>query len=556
MDVELSYPVEPGLIGEYERFLVDYDIQPSPKALSIFESMTKIEDFRLSSDEDDTDDELNADIARAIRESAEDEAWREAGLLNDELELKAKAKGAVFDWADPKKSAPAPSVSVPTTRVVATPEEAGVGIRNDGNTCYFNGSMQAFANIPVFIATLDQMSRETDGQTPTCIRFLRELQQLMHRLRDNTTGSPTTGTACMTALRNLLEVQSKYAALHNFRAGEMNDASELMRYVVDELQECTHPAVMRGGKKVTWTPLPEFKEEERLKFNPTESGIREINAAYELARSRVNMLTDLFMTFYVETVTYLPNAAGAEIVPGMNPTTEIYMAVKLPKIHTVGAQWPTDINLYTEYSSYLRSKGLDDDNATPKTLLDFQRYMAPSLPVTLEDCLEDYFSREKITDANPEEFAIDTKQISIWQLPQILMLTLTREGFVKLSDAYVGADGTKVQAAGELFVDKRPVLFSRTEPLDMRPYIHPNSPVIQQGLPTTYTLRSVVIRRGENQTSGHVTAMCKTGDRWAYYDDDKVVRGTAPPPRGEGAWKQAFGISVDTSAQVLVYVRD
>lgn len=532
----------------WKRMWADYEYPDMKWAL---EESKKASEARQASKEAQ-EKALNASKEHVEREIA----WQKAKRMDAEL----RKEGAYFNWKDAAGSVPPSAVGVPIPRAAfraaSSPASAGAGIKNDGNTCYFNGSMQAFAHIPGFIATLDRMSLDTDYQTASCIVFLQELQKLMHRLRDNSPETPTTGTVCMTALRKLLEVQNKLGALYNFRAGEMNDASELMRYVVDELQECTHPPEMRDGREVTWTPLPTIDDEEMLEFNLTQSGIRKIDAAYDLALSRVNPLTALFMTFYVETKTYLPNATGAEKVPGLKPSTEIYMAVKLPKIQTVGAEFPTDIESYIEYSNYLRLKGIEEDNATPKTLLAFQQRNAQSRPVKLEDCLDDYFSREKITDAIPEEFTVDTTENSIWQLPQILMLTLTREGYVNFSDAYTDVDGTQVEATGEYFVDKRPVLFSRKEPLDMRPYVHPKSPVLQQGQPTTYTLRSVVIRTGQNQSSGHVTAMCRTGDTWTYYNDDRVTREAGPPPAAEGAWEEAFKIPVSTSAQVLVYVRD
>jgi hypothetical protein len=343
---------------------------------------------------------------------------------------------------------------------------SGRGIRNYGNTCYFNAAIQAFSAIPGVIATLAAIRLAGAPASDNCARYATAFANLVAAARARGKTGPVTDSAaaCLGSVRDLAALTGTYS----FPAGRQSDSSEVFRFMIEALQDCTNPGQ-------DWSVAKQFRkstEAENLQLASAAYANVEFNIA--------NDLTRLFLGCYVET-TYAPRVR-----------TE-----------------PVRLSLADPATGVSASAGID------VTLSDFGLG-------TLESALRIRFGR---VIPPPSENAVASTHERIWELPAVLVFRLTRERVVLNEEGRPTflPDGT-IQTE----VDASPVTFP-IEGLDMTPYLHPSSPYQTHSRESrSYRLCAVIDRPrgfGSSVNSGHYTAVTRqpgTSSSWNTYDDATV----------------------------------
>lgn len=245
------------------------------------------------------------------------------------------------------------------------------GIRNDGNTCYFNGSLQALSTFPEIGAALDTILTENPRLSEPCLDFVLNFKTLVAELGDGPKRVVRAGE-CRESLRRLLD--SRGVDAEGFRVGRQNDASELIRYLIDEVQICT------SGKTDGGT----LRYEENLDFD-LELGSRgrgSLDAIIAESWARANPLTRLFQSYTVKKKTMTTGRVRYA------PEEQTYFSLAITE---VGGR-----------------------------------------SVPLESLLDNYFFDEAVVNefgARTTEELVHSQSSKLWILPKILMLVVKREGW-------------------------------------------------------------------------------------------------------------------------------
>lgn len=419
----------------------------------------------------------------ALAESAE-EARRQEADLNEAIRL-----SLFFDNTVPNPASAGPAKdsddeyvdAVPAVpdRASAGPAEdsddeyvdaldarpPGRGIRNYGNTCYFNAAIQAFSAIPDVIAVLSAIEEASAGAgtSPGCAAYIRRFRDLVVAAAER--GEPGAVTdsaaACLESVRSLAALTHTYA----FPENRQSDASEVFRYMIEALQECTNPGANWSASKL----FEESSEEENLKLAYKRYSDVEFNIA--------NAFTRFFLGCYVETKFAPPGITSTNLIPLSlgDPATGVQVTAGI------------DVELQDLTSGRLEAA--------------LETRFGPNMPGP---------------DQDPRSWTHER----IYQLPDVLVIRLTREkpltdaaGRIVFRDGRMGVE-----------VDLSPMEFP-TEGLDMAPYLHPKSPF--KWMKHTYTLSAVINRPpgyGVSGAAGHYTAVTRQpgSSQWTTYNDSAV----------------------------------
>ena len=432
-------------------------------------------------DSDAVSDDVPADViaesialaksaAEAQREEADvNEAIRRSLYFDNTVPDPVPAGPAKDSVPDPVPAGPEDSDDEYVDAVDAPPP--GRGIRNYGNTCYFNAAIQAFSAVPGIISVLSAIDEASAGADtpPGCADYIRRFFNLV--VAAATRGEPGAVTdsaaACLESVRSLAALTNTYS----FPAGRQSDASEVFRYMIEALQNCTNPGV-------DWSPPELFEEVPSDQGNLEQRNLELAFAKYKKIQFTIaNDFTRLFLGCYVETK-YAPL--------GITSTNLIPLSLRDPATGVAGTAG-IDVTLPDLTAGRLETA--------------LTTRFGPNIP-------------------GPEQRPESWTHEWIYQLPAVLVIRLTREK--PLTDA----EGRIVFRDGRMGVevDLSPMKFP-TEGLDMAPYLHPLSPF--KTMTHTYTLSAVINRPpgfGVSGDAGHYTAVTRQpgSSQWTTYNDSAV----------------------------------
>ena len=321
-----------------------------------------------------TMESFEADMARALALSAAEERQRraeknalEAAVKNsvynytneDELLAQVLAESRATAAAEAEERAAVAKALAESRAAPTIVPGGGVGLRNLGNTCYFNASMQALAfSKPIQALMLISEQLEATRRSPECRAFVKELFQLLNGLVTET-GGTMSAAACRAGFWSLLRSRRGAALrLAEYRENRENDAPEFIGVVIEEVEECT------GGGGGVPEPLTDA---DIAAFGVRGPGLASLAAWMKRDMGRMNLLSRLFAFYSLGSVEYSRKADGTEKPSVYRPDRQLVLPLVFPPGVTVLREAISD---YFGDTEYLDENGMPqkNGNAVRKTL--------------------------------------------------------------------------------------------------------------------------------------------------------------------------------------------